>query len=80
MTMSKCDRIRSWLKAGRAITPVEALNRFGVMRLAARVHELRQRGMPIVTERVMRMAEQLEALPSLLAAAGVAGGAKGNRR
>lgn len=54
MTMSKCDRIRSWLRSGRAITPVEALNRFGVMRLAARVHELRQRGMPIVTERVTR--------------------------
>lgn len=31
-------------------------------------------------ERVMRMAEQLEALPSLLAAAGIAGGAKGKRR
>lgn len=27
----------------RKITPVEALNRFGVMRLAARVHELRRR-------------------------------------
>lgn len=52
--MSKTDRLSSWLRAGRLITPVEALNRFGVMRLAARVHELRQRGMPIVTERVTR--------------------------
>lgn len=54
MTMSKCDRIRSWLRSGRAITPVEALNRFGCMRLAARIHELRQQGLPIITERVTR--------------------------
>lgn len=54
MTMSKCDRIRSWLRAGRAITPVEALNRFGCMRLAARIHEFRAEGLPIVTERVIR--------------------------
>ena len=54
MTMSKCARIRSWLKAGRAITPVEALNRFGCMRLAARIHEFRAEGLPIVTERVIR--------------------------
>ena len=52
--MSKCDRIRSWLRSGRAITPVEALNRFGCMRLAARIHELRQQGLPIITERVTR--------------------------
>ena len=78
--MSKTSRIRSWLRPGRALTPVEALNRFGCMRLAARIHEFRAEGLPIVTERVMRMAEQLEALPSLLAAAGVAGGAKGKRR
>lgn len=54
MNMSKCDRIRSWLRSGRAITPVEALNRFGCMRLAARIHELRQQGLPIITERVTR--------------------------
>lgn len=52
--MSKSDRIRSWLKTGRAITSVEALNRFGVLRLAARIHELRRQGHPIVTERVQR--------------------------
>ncbi len=54
MTMSKCDRIRSWLRDGRAITSVEALNRFGCMRLAARIHEIRQQGLPIITERVQR--------------------------
>ena len=52
--MSKCDRIRSWMRSGRAITPVEALNRFGCLRLAARVHDLRADGMTIVTERVER--------------------------
>jgi hypothetical protein len=46
--MSKTSRIRSWLRSGRA------LNRFGCMRLAARIHEFRAEGLPIVTERVMR--------------------------
>ena len=54
MTMSKCDRIRSWLRAGKPLTPIEALNRFGCLRLAAWVHELRADGMTIVTERVHR--------------------------
>lgn len=52
--MSKTDRLSSWLRAGRSITPVEALNRFGVMRLAARVHDMRREGLPIITERVTR--------------------------
>ena len=52
--MSKCDRIRSWLRSGRSITPVEALNRFGALWMTARIHELHRQGMPIVTERVQR--------------------------
>ena len=52
--MSKTSRIRSWLRSGRALTPVDALNRFGCMRMAARIHEFRAEGLPIVTERVMR--------------------------
>lgn len=52
--MSKTDRLSSWLRAGRSITPVEALNRFGVMRLAARVHDMRRECLPIITERVTR--------------------------
>lgn len=52
--MNATARIRSWLRSGKALTPIEALNRFGCMRLAARVHELRTEGLPIITERVQR--------------------------
>lgn len=44
--------VRAWLLKGRSITPLEALNRFGIFRLAAVVHELRDEGLPIVTEKL----------------------------
>ena len=44
--------VRAWLLKGNAITPLEALNRFGIFRLAAVVHELREEGLPIVTEKL----------------------------
>ena len=43
--------VRAWLLKGRSITPLEALNRFGIFRLAAVVHELRDEGMDIITEK-----------------------------
>lgn len=52
--MSQCDRIANHLKAGRAITALEALERFGCMRLAARIADLRERGWEIVSERIER--------------------------
>ena len=44
--------VRAWLLKGRSITPLEALNRFGIFRLAAVVHELREESLPIVTEKL----------------------------
>ena len=44
--------VRAWLLKGRSITPLEALNNFGIFRLAAVVHELREEGLPIVTEKL----------------------------
>lgn len=41
--------IRAHLLAGHSITPLEAIGVFGAYRLAARVKELRNSGMPIVT-------------------------------
>lgn len=41
---SQAERILSHLKAGNRLTPREALDRFGCMRLAARIHELREAG------------------------------------
>lgn len=44
--------VRAWLLKGRSITPLEALNRFGIFRLAAVVHELRDEGLEIITEKL----------------------------
>jgi hypothetical protein len=49
--MSQNDVILQALKAG-PLTPLDALNRFGVFRLAARVCDLRERGYPIAVEKV----------------------------
>lgn len=40
------------LKAGRTITPIEALNQFGCFRLAAIIHTLRKDGWNIYTDMV----------------------------
>lgn len=45
--------IAAWLNSGNTITSLEALQRFGCMRLASRINDLRQRGMDIVTEKVI---------------------------
>ena len=44
--------VRQHLLDGKSITPLEALNKFGVFRLAAVVHELRDEGLPIEMERL----------------------------
>ena len=50
---SQCDMIKEWLMAGHALTSLEALNLFGCMRLASRIHDLRQRGMDIHKQRIL---------------------------
>lgn len=47
--MSQTIRILSHLKR-RPITPLQALDLYGCMRLAARVADLRERGHKIITE------------------------------
>lgn len=46
------DKIRAWLLQGYKLTPLQALQKWGCMRLGARIHELRQEGMDITTTRV----------------------------
>lgn len=41
---SQCDMIAAWLERGYSITSLEALQRFSCMRLASRIHDLRERG------------------------------------
>ena len=41
---SQCDLILNYLQRGNGLTPIDALERFGCFRLAARVNDLRKRG------------------------------------
>ena len=47
--MTQCNMIADWLERGYSITSLEALQRFGCMRLASRICDLRDRGMQINT-------------------------------
>lgn len=46
------EQIRRHLKRGGAVTPLAALRRFGILRLGARIYDLRREGMSIT--RVMK--------------------------
>ena len=50
--MSQATQIADWLRAGNPITPLEALDRFGCNRLAARIGNLKDAGMDIHAEMV----------------------------
>ena len=45
---SQSKKILAYLKSGKRLTPLQALNRFGCFRLAARIHELKAKGHRIV--------------------------------
>lgn len=45
--LSQNEQIRQHLEAGNTITPLEALNLFGCLRLGARIHNLKAAGMNI---------------------------------
>lgn len=45
--MTQNDRIEMALRNGEALTPLDALRRFGCLRLGARIFELRANGVPI---------------------------------
>jgi hypothetical protein len=44
---SQAAEVLRFLKSGGRLTSLDAINLWGITRLAARVHELRQRGEPI---------------------------------
>lgn len=48
---TQCAQIAKHLKSGRAITALEALQRYRVFRLAARIRDLKDKGMRI--EKIM---------------------------
>ena len=49
VTKSQEQQVLRRLLAGESLTALEALQRFGVFRLAARVFRLRQKGFPVLT-------------------------------
>ena len=50
---TQCQRIAEWLEQGNSLTQMEALNRFQCFRLASRINDLRNRGMQIITEKII---------------------------
>ena len=50
---TQCQRIAEWLEQGNSITQMEAPNRFQCFRLASRINDLRNRGLRIVTEKIL---------------------------
>ena len=50
--MSQSKQILNYLKKGYSLSPLEALNKFGCFRLAARIYDLRCAGHEIEVERV----------------------------
>ena len=49
---TQCAQIKDWLLQGNKLTSLDALNLFGCMRLASRIHDLREKGLNIHTERI----------------------------
>jgi len=49
---TQIEKLKSRLNTGENLTVSEARNRFGVRRLAARIHELRESGFNIYTNSV----------------------------
>lgn len=48
--MTQCQKIHKYLKEYGSITPLDALREFGCMRLAARIKDLIDQGVNIVSE------------------------------
>lgn len=47
--LTQCDRILRHLRDHGYITSLEAINEYGILRLPARIGELRERGIPIAS-------------------------------
>jgi hypothetical protein len=52
--MTQNKQIANYLSKGKAITPIDALNKFNCFRLAARISDLRNEGLNIITKIVTK--------------------------
>ena len=50
--MSQNQQIANYLNKGKKLTPLQALEKFGCFRLAARIADLRNNGMNIATKTI----------------------------
>lgn len=57
-SMSQADRILEYMLAGNSITPLEALNRFGCLRLGARIADIKAKGYLVYSEFVTTTTEK----------------------
>lgn len=53
-TKNQTSRILNFLRSGRGLTAISALTRFGCMRLAARIEELRHDGVKVRSRTLRR--------------------------
>ena len=51
-TKSQEKRILNYLQNGGKITPMEALNKFGCLRLSGRIYDLKRKGYNIKSSRI----------------------------
>lgn len=51
---SQNEMVLSHLQSGKSLSPLEALERYGIFRLGARCFDLKKQGHPIVTEMVTK--------------------------
>jgi len=51
-TESQTKQLKKWLKSGKTISPLQALNQLGIYRLASRCFDLRNEGMNIETKMI----------------------------
>lgn len=45
--MTQCDRILRHLESGGSLTAAQAMQEYGIYRLASRINDLKKRGVPI---------------------------------
>lgn len=50
--MSQNEMVLNWLKGKHKLTPLEAMQRWGIMRLGARIYDLKRQGYKIKAETV----------------------------
>lgn len=55
---AQTKEILRYLQSGRALTPLEALERFGCFRLGARIYDLKKQGYDIRTDTIQKNGKQ----------------------